>query len=57
MEPIPIDLAIVEEAYSLPEPFHNDPADRIIVATARILSCQLLPQTKNNFLSTVETIW
>jgi PIN domain nuclease of toxin-antitoxin system len=32
----PIDLDIVEEAYSLPPPFHGDPADRIIVATARL---------------------
>ena len=24
------------EAYNLPEPFHNDPADRILVATARL---------------------
>lgn len=34
-EIIPIDLDIIEEAYSLPSPFHRDPADRIIVATAR----------------------
>lgn len=33
---IPIDLDIIEEAYSLPEVFHQDPADRIIVATARV---------------------
>ena len=33
---IPIDLDIIEEAYSLPEDFHQDPADRIIVATARV---------------------
>jgi len=26
----------MEEAYSLPEPFHADPADRLIAATARI---------------------
>lgn len=32
---LPIDLAIMEEAYSLPGTFHADPADRIIVATAR----------------------
>lgn len=32
---IPIDLEIMEEAYSLPGEFHTDPADRIIVATAR----------------------
>jgi PIN domain nuclease of toxin-antitoxin system len=32
----PITLEIVEEAYSLPDAFHADPADRIIVATARL---------------------
>ena len=32
---VPIDLKIVQEAYSLPGQFHDDPADRIIVATAR----------------------
>ena len=37
-----IDLEIIEEAYSLPEPFHRDPADRIIVATARIHSSKLI---------------
>lgn len=31
-----ISLEIIEEAYSLPDSFHPDPADRIIVATARI---------------------
>ncbi len=35
-ECLPIDLDIVEEAYSLPDPFHADPVDRLIVATARI---------------------
>ena len=35
---IPIDLEIIEESYSLPDEFHDDPADRIIVATARKLS-------------------
>lgn len=37
-----IDLSIIEEAYSLPETFHADPADRIITATARIRNYQLL---------------
>jgi len=32
--PITTDIAI--EAYSLPAPFHRDPADRLLVATARI---------------------
>jgi PIN domain nuclease of toxin-antitoxin system len=31
----PITLEIMEEAYSLPESFHPDPADRILTATAR----------------------
>lgn len=33
---LPIDAAIVEEAYSLPPPFHDDPVDRLIVAAARL---------------------
>ena len=33
---LPVDLAVMEEAYSLPEPFHRDPCDRILVATSRI---------------------
>ncbi len=37
-----VELAIVEEAYSLPEPFHRDPVDRLLVATARTLRCPLV---------------
>ena len=33
---LPVDLEASEEAYALPEPFHRDPADRIIVASARL---------------------
>ena len=33
---------IAVEAYSLPEPFHRDPADRIIVATSREMGLSLL---------------
>jgi len=33
---IPISLEIIEESYSLPGPIHRDPADRIIIATARL---------------------
>ena len=39
---VDIGLSIIEEAYSLPEPFHRDPADRIIVATARQLDCPIV---------------
>lgn len=31
-----ITLDVIQEAYALPEQFHRDPADRIIVATARL---------------------
>lgn len=33
---VDIDLRIVQEAYSLPDRFHQDPADRILTATARV---------------------
>lgn len=39
---VSIDLRIVEESYSLPEYSHRDPADRIIVATARLLQCPVV---------------
>jgi PIN domain nuclease of toxin-antitoxin system len=42
IELIPLDPLIVVDAYRLPEPFHKDPADRLIVATARILNAPLL---------------
>jgi PIN domain nuclease of toxin-antitoxin system len=37
-----ITLSIIQEAYSLPDSFHQDPADRIITATARIHDLTLL---------------
>lgn len=37
-----IDHRIALEAYSLPGAFHKDPADRLLVATARIESTKLL---------------
>jgi len=33
---LPVTLATAIEAYQLPEPFHRDPADRQIVACARL---------------------
>jgi PIN domain nuclease of toxin-antitoxin system len=37
-----IDLKIMEEAYSLPDYTGRDPADRIIIATARIFQCPII---------------
>jgi len=41
-----IDLDIMEEAYSLPDVFHADPADRVIVATARLKNHTILTADK-----------
>jgi PIN domain nuclease of toxin-antitoxin system len=37
-----INLEIMEEAYSLPASFHDDPADRVITATARLKGYTIL---------------
>lgn len=41
-----ISLEIMEEAYSLPDNFHADPADRIITATARLNQYTILTADK-----------
>ena len=53
-----IDLDIMEEAYSLPETFHADPADRIITATSRLRNYTLLT-ADNKILSYphVNAVW
>lgn len=43
---VDITLEIMEEAYSLPDTFHADPADRIITATARLSNATLLTADK-----------
>ena len=37
-----VDHEVAAESYQLPEPFHRDPADRMLVASARIQGCTLL---------------
>jgi PIN domain nuclease of toxin-antitoxin system len=39
---LPLSPAVAVESTRLPEPLHKDPADQIIVATARILDCPLV---------------
>ncbi len=41
-----ITIEIMEEAYSLPDSFHTDPADRIIAATARLENYTILTADK-----------
>ncbi len=43
---VPVDAAIGIKATILPGTFHKDPADRIIVATARTLACPLVTADK-----------
>ena len=44
---VSITPAIAIESYSLPGEFHKDPADRIIVATARTYDCPLITNDIN----------
>ncbi len=41
-----ISPAVAADMAALPESFHRDPADRIIVATARVLGATLLTQDR-----------
>lgn len=53
-----VSLDILIEAYSLPGTFHADPADRVLVATARLLDLVLLtPDGKISSYPHVKTRW
>ena len=55
---VDIDLRIMEEAYSLPEYTSRDPADRIIVATARILQCPVVTADRRiREYAHVDVVW
>lgn len=43
---IPVDNRIASKSILLPEPLHNDPADRIIIATAREYGAKLVTSDK-----------
>jgi PIN domain nuclease of toxin-antitoxin system len=47
VELLPLSPRIVVESTQLPEPFHRDPADQLLVATARILECPIMTQDSN----------
>ena len=55
---VPLSPVIAYKSTSLPQPFHNDPADQIIVATAREENATIL--TKNQKIldyKQVRSIW
>jgi PIN domain nuclease of toxin-antitoxin system len=39
---LPMLAGVALAAYELPEPFHNDPADRLVVAAARLLDAPVV---------------
>jgi PIN domain nuclease of toxin-antitoxin system len=43
---LPISPAVAAEVATLPGSFHRDPADRIIVASARVVGATLLTQDR-----------
>ncbi len=53
-----INVPIIQDAFSLPGTFHADPADRIIVATARFHDFQLVTADKKmHRYPFVQTLW
>jgi len=55
---IPVDVEIASKSVSLPGTFHKDPADRMIVATARKLAAPLVTKDdKIRAYAHVKTIW
>ncbi|MFM8768780.1 MAG: type II toxin-antitoxin system VapC family toxin [Rubrivivax sp.] len=54
---LPLDADVVLAVNELPESFHGDPADRIIVATARAHGLPLLTRDMNIRRSRVARLW
>lgn len=55
---LPVDVEIAAKSVELPGAFHKDPADRMIVATARKLSVPLVTKDeKIRAYPHVKTIW
>jgi PIN domain nuclease of toxin-antitoxin system len=55
---VPVDNAVAIQSVMLPGTFHKDPADRIIVATARVASAVLISaDTKILAYPHVKTCW
>ncbi len=57
VEVLPITVAVAAEVAALPAFFHRDPADRLIVATARVHGLPLLSRDNKIRQSGLVTIW
>lgn len=54
---LPLDTDVVTELDALPESFHGDPADRLIVATARVHGLPLATHDDNIRRARVAKLW
>lgn len=55
---LPVDVGVATKSVELPGEFHKDPADRMIVATARKLAAPLVTKDdKIRAYAHVKTIW
>ena len=55
---IPVDNSIAVKSVNLPQPFHTDPADRIIIATTISLGASLITKDERILkYPHVKTIW
>lgn len=55
---IPVDNSVAIKSVNLPPPLHNDPADRIIIATAISMGAPLVTKDKKLLkYPHVQTIW
>jgi PIN domain nuclease of toxin-antitoxin system len=54
---LPLDIDVVIAANSLPRSFHGDPADRLIVATARAHAMALATHDTRIRKSRVVSLW
>jgi PIN domain nuclease of toxin-antitoxin system len=55
---VPLDFKVFHRATTLPQPFHSDPADQMIVATARLRDATII--TKDKLLHDyphVKSVW
>ena len=55
---VPVDQVLAVDSVQFPGDFHRDPADRIIVATARARACPLITADANiRQYPHVRTLW
>lgn len=54
---LPVDVEVVVTQRRLPESFHSDPADRLIVATAILAECPLATHDQRIRKSGIVSIW